>query len=175
LGATLPPGLIRELRLSSSFADIAPDSNAYYESDLEPGFKRLQSLLEESAFWSGHLFACMRDKSWWFFAVSVLVSIMTLLATPVMRESIAELLLAQIFCTVAASLVAGGALHRALSYQQAAEASKLVAARLQSVSDDNETLVHLTDYNAIVEATPTIPSKVYQKNRERLNRLWKQR
>ena len=40
---------------------------------------------------------------------------------------------------------------------------------------DQDVLVIVSDYNALVESTPTIPTDLYDKNRDRLNALWQER
>ena len=46
---------------------------------------------------------------------------------------------------------------------------------VSSIESDQDVLLIVSDYNALVESSPTIPSDLYEKNREKLNTLWKER
>lgn len=176
LGVKLTDKSQRELLASFTNASAAmPTDGDYYEDDSRIGFSRLASIVEESAFWSSHLFGKCAVTSWWFFILAVVIAAGVLLALPLLGQSGYLMLFAQMSCVVLTWLVAGSSLSSALKFQEGAKVAGIIEAKLANCADDPDVIVTASDYNSLVERMPTIPTKVYEANRDRLNQLWSER
>jgi hypothetical protein len=148
----------------------------YFKAYGPQGYKRLAAMLQESAFWTKHLFDKSAGYYWWAFGIGLIIAVVGLLLMPSVTEGSACFMVAQIFCVLLVWLVTGGVFTRALNYTTAARAVDDVENRLNNAvsgqSLENDLVVILGDYNAIVQDAPTIPTSIYQRNREQLNRLW---
>ncbi len=151
----------------------------YFKAYGLPGYLRLAKMLEESAFWTKHLYDKSASRYWLLFSGGLLIAIVGLLLISNIADSSSGLLVSQIFCLLLAWLVTEDIFTGAQSFTSAARAIDDVENRLSvavsSESLEKDLLIILGDYNAIVQNTPIIPTSIYEKNKEKLNRLWLER
>lgn len=180
-GRTQEPLDITDLRARFSpraqrRADKFEDTN-YYASSEPPGLARLRGHLQESAFWSKHLYDAAAIRSRWHaFGVPVILTVVIALAWPVLPSSIGTLL-ARALVLFLSLLFAFDEFSRNLAWGAASAQAERVDRRLEALKvDDLEPVLALFgDYSVATAGAPPIPSSVYQSEKARLDELWKQR
>lgn len=152
---------------------------SYFVSRGKAGYERLASMIQESAFSSKHLYAASAKRSWLWFIMTFLASIAILFILPGVRSQRWSIAIAQMICTLLVFLISIDFLGRALEYSEASITAGRVDDRLENLrasnfSEDDLVLIW-GDYNAAVQEAPLIPTSVYEKHKDRLNRLFSQR
>ena len=155
------------------------EDDNYFKSNQDYGNKKLAEIVEESAFWSKHLFKASAKRTWIYFAGTLIISILGLLLLPLFNIGNLDILISQVFCLILIWLVTGNLFTTAVIFTRTAHSIDDIEARLDNIASDKEpdqdVLVIVSDYNALVESTPAIPTDLYDKNRDRLNALWQER
>jgi len=110
----------------------------YYEAHGPPGYARLANMLQESAFWSKHLFDKCANKYWWMFGIGMIISLVVLSLTPTVTQGFPSLMITEIFCVLLTWLVTGDLFTTALRFTTAARAVDDVENRLnRALSEKN--------------------------------------
>ncbi len=155
------------------------EDEKYFKTQKEYGNKKLAEIVEESSFWSKHLFKMSAKRYWFYFAATLTISILGLLLLPLLNVGSLDILISQVFCLILIWLVTGNIFSAAMSFTNAANSTDDIEGRLDKMASnmesDQDVLLIVSDYNALVESSPTIPSDLYEKNREKLNTLWRER
>jgi len=155
------------------------EDNFYFNTSQPYGEKKLAAIIEESSFWSKHLFQKSATRYWIWFGIALTISIVGLLLIPLLNIGNFNLLISQVFCLVLTWMIAGNLFTTSLAFTEAARSSDNIESRLASMAaageSDEDIFIIVSDYNALVGISPTIPSSIYQKNRDRLNLLWAER
>ena len=151
----------------------------YFKTEQEYGNQKLAEIVEESAFWSKHLLKLSSKRYWVYFGVTLSISILALLLLPLFNIGSLDILAYQVFCLILIWLVTGNLFTTATAFMNTANSIDNIEARLDKMSSNEEStqdvLVIVSDYNALVENAPTIPSDLYEKNKDKLNALWQER
>jgi hypothetical protein len=149
----------------------------YYASKAPPGPRRLKECMQESAFWSAHLY---RKAAWRAlflpFALTLLVFVILLVALPLApRDS--PLLIARALILVLAFIVASDEIGRVLDWYVAGNEADQIYRRLESINlaSSEPILIAFADYEAITAPAPPIPNGVYEAHHQRLDALWQER
>lgn len=104
--------------------------------------------------------------------------LLSLLLTPFIKIEQSGIIISQMVCIILIWLATGSILSKALTLTSSAQEISFIEDKLNNIvtskQDSENTLVYMSDYNAIVENIPIIPTKIY-KNKDRLNQLWKER
>jgi hypothetical protein len=153
------------------------EERKYYASTAQPGWPRLREHLEESAFWSKHLFResykrAIRLQLFLLFCPSMAVALaLGLLAAD------QAITLAHWVAIFVSFLPVVDQWDRTLAYRKAAWESEILDHRLQrnDLSSAEPLVSAFGDYVATAVAAPTVPLAVYRANRNRLARLWEER
>ncbi|MCL4853465.1 MAG: hypothetical protein KJZ78_19090 [Bryobacteraceae bacterium] len=179
LGIQVPPAFLRDLlALSSQPPDAIPkwDDPSYFASTDPPGVENARKYLEESAFWSKHLYEASASRTLGWLVVSGLVLVVFFLMALSVVPHADSPLYVHVFATVASSFVFFDLVSRTLRYRGAAVET---AAILQALStrrgpdfSRDDLLVAIIDYNSIVEAAPLLAPGVYKANYDRLTQTW---
>lgn len=152
---------------------------SYFKSTSDYGNKKLTDIVEESSFWSKHLFRLSATSQWIYFGVTLCMSIIGLLAIPLLSIGDLSLLISHVICLILLWLITSSLFTTAMSFTSAASAIDAIEGRLsnmaKNIEPDEDILILVGDYNSLLESTSTIPSAIYLKNRDKLNRLWKER
>ncbi|UZJ37863.1 hypothetical protein [Prosthecochloris sp. SCSIO W1103] len=151
------------------------DAN-YFKAEGQYGYKMLTEMLEESCFWSKHLFKKCATRYWYYFIAVLALSVIGLLAVPLLNPAGSGLLISQAFCLVLIWLISGNLFADAYNFSSTASLLDSIEERLSSMVDkeeDNQDVLSVfCDYNALVGGAPTIPLGLYEKYRDKLNKLW---
>ena len=148
----------------------------YYYSTLPHGVGRLVENLQESAFYSSHLFFSAAKRSLVLFVVPSAAILVLSLLLPLVAEplgfTIARTLVAMmLFFAASESLAEAGAFLRA------ARSARDTDRRLEGLGDASQEVIlaAFADYSAMSSAAPPIPGSVYAAHRERLRKEWEDR
>ncbi len=151
----------------------------YFKTEQEYGNQKLAEIVEESSFWTKHLFKLSAKRYWIYFGITLVISILGLLLLPLINVGSLNILISQVFCLILIWLITGNLFTAAMTFTNTANSVNDIEARLDKMASNKESaqdvLVIVSDYNALVESSPTIPSDLYEKNRDRLNTLWEER
>jgi len=151
----------------------------YFVSTGKPGHERLATVIQQSAFFSRHLFAASAKWSALWFIATLLPTTAILFILPGVRSQAWGIAIAQIICILLMLLISIDFLGRAVDYAHASSAVGRVDERLEksqaTALSQSDLLLIWGDYNAAVQEAPLIPQSVYEKHRDRLNALFSQR
>lgn len=155
------------------------EDDTYFKTQKDYGNQKLAEIVEESSFWSKHLFKMSAKRYWFYFSVTFTISILGLLLLPLLNIGSLYMLISQVFCLILMWLITGNIFAAAMSFTNAANSADDIEGRLDkmalNIESNQDVLLIVSDYNALVESSPTIPSDLYEKNQERLNSLWRER
>jgi hypothetical protein len=152
------------------------DEGNYYASEQGHGWERLKDNLQESAFWTKHLFQKCADQTFRSLLVKFSFVILALIASIFIGAYDSEHLVAKLIVVTLSAILALGDLDDQLDWQQSARLVESVDWRLEKNQIEQESLLAIwTDYNAAVEDAPVVPDNVYRSEKDRLNEEWKLR
>ncbi|HAT1819565.1 TPA: hypothetical protein JAZ42_15530 [Legionella pneumophila] len=182
LGIKLQPKFYTDLhilfKVKEEEAKKWEDQN-YFKSNRDCGYQKLAEMLEESAFWTKHLLKEYTKQTWCYFGVLILMCLLSLLLTQFIKIEQSGIIISQMVCIILIWLATGSIFSKALTLTSSAQEISFIEDKLNSIvtsqQDPENTIVYMSDYNAIVENIPIIPTKIYKKNKDRLNQLWKER
>lgn len=181
LGRTAEPLDLADIRegFSKRTEKEAPafEDQSYYATTASRGPKRLVELLQESAFWSKHLYkAAWKRGVWLWSAVLGIVVITLIFGMPFLSSNLA-LNFARTAALFLSFVSATDGLTRAFEWRRAATLAEAVDRRLEHITgDDQEPLLAIfADYSVITASAPPIPPSIYKSERGRLNDLWRDR
>lgn len=155
------------------------EDEKYFDTTLPSGPIKLAKIIEESSFWSKHLYAICSRNYWLFFIGILMLSVASLFALPIIEANNYGIIISKTVCLLLTWLVAGYLLNTALAFTKSHGAMDDIEGRLDGLIDRelalNDILVIYGDYNAVVEKTPIIPTRVYRRNKAKFNALWQER
>lgn len=155
------------------------EDEEYFKSESEYGNQKLAEIVEESAFWSKFLLQEYAKVAWLHFSSVLVVSIIALFLITFFDFTQLGKTIGQILCLILMWLITGSLFSKALKLTSSFNAVDSIEERLNNIIESGEVkediLIYMSDYNSIIEGTPVIPSKIYSKNKDKLNRLWKDR
>jgi hypothetical protein len=175
-----PPGAlaIRDLRANFSkraerTAHKFEDAN-YYSSTTAPGHGRLRDHLQESAFWSSYLYAAAARAAAVAAGVVLIVVIVALFVAVGTESSHASLVVARVGAAFLSFLVFSDVVTQALAWHDASAKARDVTRRLERDPLDEQAtaLAVFGDYSAATATTPPIPSRLYNRHHDRIDRAW---
>jgi hypothetical protein len=149
----------------------------YYASTAVPGRKRLAELLEESSFWSKHLYRAAAVESFILSGLVLLGLLIVGLSAAPFATASTLLVASRVTAMFLSVLVTVDQLGAALSWQRAAEAASCVSAQLERIDTGEEPLLLtlFADYSVAAATAAPIPQHIYERNQTRLNELWSRR
>ncbi|WP_425054845.1 hypothetical protein [Pseudomonas abyssi] len=170
--------LILCFKASSDSAEQWEDEE-YFKSESEYGNQKLAEIIEESAFWSKFLLREYAKKTWLIFSCVLAISVFSLFLITFFDYSDLSKTVGQILCLVLMWLITGSLFSKSIKLTSSSNAVDSIEERLNSIIQGgnikDDILIYMCDYNSIIEGTPVIPSKIYLKNKDRLNSLWRER
>jgi hypothetical protein len=150
----------------------------YFAATEPPGVQRAAAMLQESAFWSTHLFRASAARMQIWLVGCGIAALVCLLAGPVLWPGAAHRVLIPVFSVLASSLVFLEWLIRVMQYHAAAIETGEILQRLESLRaagfPKDDFLLILVDYNSAVEAAPMMAPGVFKANHDRLDRIWRE-
>jgi len=169
--------------LRASFSDTIHtragpfETSQYYASTQPPGPARLRELLQESAFFSKHLFAAASSRAL-FLGMLPMVGLIAaiVLAAPFSDPSI-TVLLTRLLVGVLSLLISADELGHAISWHANGQLANRVDHALDAVKLDrvDALMAAFADYGVATSTAPPIPTDLYESMRDRLNRSWQER
>jgi hypothetical protein len=151
----------------------------YFETKLPVGPRKFCLILQESSFFSKHLYKISAEQTWAFVIAAFILSLITLFVLPSMSNQSWILAIARVVIVVLMFLTSTELLTKAILYSEAATIASKTDDRLEHVKESHnpeyDIIYIFSDYNAGVESAPLISTSVYAKNRNRLNTLWSKR
>lgn len=178
LGAKPYSDLVMLFKANSEDAKQWEDEK-YFKSEAEYGNQKLAEIVEESAFWSKFLLQEYAKKTWLHFSSVLVVSIIALFLIIFFDFTQLGKIIAQMLCLILMWLITGSLFSKALKLSSSSSAVDSIEERLNSLIQSGEVkediIIYMSDYNSVIEGTPVIPSKIYLKNKDKLNCLWKDR
>jgi hypothetical protein len=165
--------------LKAEFGELASDGLPYSSSEAEPGWKRLTAIVRECAWWTGKLHRLVASRFWWWAIVTTGLFLLAVLALlfVIADQGLGGTSIAKGAAATLALLVAVDYWGRWWeSREVAVECDRQVercTAVLRSQELDPKDAVRVTlDYSGATLASYPIPSRLYGRHRERLERLW---
>jgi hypothetical protein len=151
-------------------ADEYEDPN-YYDSTKPIGPERFRDHLQESAFWSKHLYAAAARRSFIVSALLVIAVLLTALVVLPFISGNAQLLVARTLVVALGFITAYDIFGRAMAWRAAAQADAVVR-RLEKldVASAEPALAVFSDYSVATATAPPIPTALYKKHQNRLTR-----
>lgn len=152
-------------------------NRAYYASGATVGLSRLLDNLQESAFFSQCLYRKAATREFWKFGLTVVGLLIAVLLVALYSPRQIGPVLGNALLLFAATLVTIDQLGQAISWHQAAQSVERVDRRLAVVGVDScvPYLAIFADYEAATAVAPAIPTSLYEKERDRLDAVWRSR
>ncbi len=149
----------------------------YYASTHAPGLERLRENLQESAFFSHSLYRKAARAGFIKFGITVGCIIVGLLAVAALAPREMGPVIANCILAFVAFLVSADQLGQAMNWYAAATAVERVERRLEMTTPNGPEpyMAAFADYEAATAMAPAVPTALYERERERLDRLWRER
>jgi hypothetical protein len=152
------------------------ENTEYYSSNHENPGDRLKNILQESCFWSQHLYSACWDRAVKIgvaLSVVILVLIIIGLSTIDIDSNYSYPRFALLLLTF---FPLWEQIGKAISFSSAASRLSLIDHRMEAGIDGEASLLAIfADYNVVTSNTPLIPQNVYEKEQDKLNQLWDER
>lgn len=178
LGAKSYSDLLMSFKVDADKAKRWEDPD-YFKSNSNYGNQKLAEILEESAFWSKCLLQKYALRTWLVFSSVLILSIVSLLLIVFLEFTQIAKAMGQVTCLVLMWLITGNLFSSAINLTSSSKYVDSIEERLSNIVKSggagDDILVHMTDYNSVMEGVPVIPSKIYLRNKCRLNELWEER
>lgn len=158
---------------------IFSNKGGYYTSDQSQGEARFVENLQESAFFSKHLYNVAARRTFKLVGlVSLFVILSVFLIAPVALPH-EKIILIPKLALILLAFVISDELGSAIAWKTAADCSEEVDQYLEKVKQSNLSqvvmLTMLGNYVTATAAAPPIPKHIYELERERLGKLWNDR
>jgi hypothetical protein len=147
---------------------------SYWSTTAPVGPQRLVGQLQESAFWSKHLYRVAATGATKIGVALGTLVVAILLAAALVESNGARLAVARIVVVFMAFLITVDVLTRALAWRSAAAQAGEVDRRLERCEPDTSEAVLAIwgDYSVATATAPPIPTPVYLRHKDRLEREW---
>ena len=148
----------------------------YYATEDENHEKRLIDILQESCFWSQHLYQSCQNSSikasiiLGVFIIIIVVTGLTIIETDtnytIPRLSVLFLMFFPLWNLI----------ENAISYGLANRKLTAIDQQLSNINYDTPSILSIfAEYNVVTSNTPLIPQRIYENEQEKLNELWCER
>ena len=178
LGTSTDALALRDLRLrfSNKAEQTAPafEDENYYASDEPPGPARLRAAMQESAFWSRHLYGAAAKAAGFGAGVLLVLVVVALFVVIGTNSASASVAVARIGALFLSFLVFSDIATQALAWFDAAAKSNDVYLRLQAedMRDEAAAMAVFGDYCVATATTPPIPTFLYRRRHDHIERAW---
>lgn len=153
-----------------------PIAESYYASTQPPSMERLRENLQESAFFTHRLYAKAARAAFIKFGVTVACIVVALLIVASLAPREIGTVVANCILAFVSFLVSADQLGQAMNWQSGAATIERIERRLESI-DPNGTepyMAAFADYEVATATAPSPPTAIYNAERERLDRLWRE-
>lgn len=170
--------LLASFSVSESEGRHWEDEN-YFDYIGEPSPKALAAIIQESTFFSKHLYSLSAKRYWSYSVLFLSLFFIILLAIPSIPSYQWSIIIVRLVCTALVCLVAIDIVGTAIAFSEAAHIVSGIDDRLANImlsgSSESDVISVFGDYNATIQGAPLIPTGIYKQHRERLRRLWEKR
>lgn len=151
--------------------------DSYWQGGGEPGPESLRAALQESAFWSAHLYGKAK------FAPAVkaialgIAAVAALLIVALDGDQKATVTVARMVVVLFGFLIATDLIDEALEFHTAGEAAREIQKRLDTVDMSSlaTALEVFSDYALATATAPPIPDRIWEEEKDTLEALWEER
>lgn len=154
------------------------NGGGYYTSDQSKGEARFVENLQESAFFSKHLYSIAAHRTFGLVGLVSLFFIIIFLIAPLILPHERIILIPKL-ALILLAFVISDELGSAIAWKTAADCSNEVDQHLEKVKQSKLSqevlLTALGNYATATAAAPPIPKHIYESERERLGNLWNDR
>jgi hypothetical protein len=183
IGMRLSPQEMLRLAVQGGMSEAELDAwkdPGFFASRKARGVPRAAEMLFESAFWTVNLLRASADRLrnlLILFGVGLAMCFLLSLGWMGERHLSGGL---RVFCALTSSLVWFEFLGRWILYRDAITGIDDVMSRIERLekanyADSEDFYLAMVDYNSSVEAAPMVLHGIYDANKDRLNKLWKDR
>ena len=151
------------------------DRSGYWASQAQQGTGRLLDEMQESAFWSMHLYAAAARTMHKVLAAVVVGLALIALVGFVVFSGDTDLAVARVIVVALSSLIGVDVLGQVRAWQTAAAEAERVDRRLDKLDETvvEPMLAVVADYAVATASAPPIPDRVYEAEKDRLEELWR--
>lgn len=150
------------------------DRSGYWASQADQGPSRLLSALQESAFWSRHLYEAAASRMYKIFTAVVLALVLIGLLGFVAFSGDTDLAVARVVVVALSALIGLDVLGQARAWQTAAKEAERIDRRLDMLDGTaiEPMLAVVADYAVATASAPPLPTSIYDAEKDRLEELW---
>lgn len=152
------------------------DNQAYYATEkLEPE-KRLIAILQESCFWSQHLYQSCQKRAVVFSVVLSILIIVLVITGLTMLGTDSNYSIPRLSLLFLTFFPLWSSIGNAMSFSSASTKLQSIDQRLNNTGYEQSSILSIfAEYNVVTSNTPLIPQKVYESEQSKLNELWEER
>lgn len=149
----------------------------YFDSSSLPGPQRVGEMLDESAFYTGHLHRKSGEILTLFMLIVICASVLVWLAQASSMDDDAIVATARVFMAFLVFVLSSDIVGAAFGHFSAGQAMTRIRLRIGAAAARGyphaDILLLLADYNAEVEAAPMILPRLYNHQQKQLNERWR--
>jgi hypothetical protein len=150
------------------------DDHGYWDASAGQGREPLRKAIREAAWWSWSLYEEGRKVAAWIAGLAVGVAVLILLIFVFTGLADAAEEVARITLLIVAGLIGADALSLRADWASAATDSRSSYQALSTPSaSDADVFCLYVDYRAMTAGTEPIPTRIYDRHRDRLNVAWR--
>ncbi len=151
-------------------------NQAYYATENPEPEKRLVDIIQESCFWSQHLYqSCQKRAVHFTVFVAILIIILAITGLTLIGsdDNYSVPRLSLLFLTF---FPLWSSIGNAISFSSASNKLQSIDQRLNNIGYEQSSILSIfAEYNVVTSNTPLIPQKVYESEQGKLNELWGER
>ena len=155
------------------------EDEGYYDTATATSYEKFIFQLQESIFYSKHMFLFSAKQTWTWIIVFFFLSIIALFALPTMANQKWVLEIAQVISVVLMFLMSLDLLGRGIEFKEASTVADKIDSRLEGLKtsgvNEQDVIILWGEYNSMVQGAPLIPTSIYMRHRETLEKLYSQR
>ncbi len=155
---------------------ITFEKESYYATTEIEGNKKLLDILQESCFWSHHLYSACKTNSIKNAVIMSLVILILIVSTLSIANIDQNYSLPRVALLFLVFFPLWNEISKSISYGVASSRLALIDHKIENTTLETPLLMSLfADYNVVTSSTELIPQKVYDNEEKKLNDLWAER
>lgn len=154
------------------------DETTYYRIEGPSGPERLRRLIQESAFWTGHLCRAAATQRLWPTVAIVPAVIAVVVSVSGTGIGSLALITARAVAIGLCTFVGLETVSESLTFSTAADNASQIDRRLEGISPNPRLevlLPQVTSYDVLAATIPAIPERLYKREHDRLSAIWEGR
>jgi len=152
------------------------ENQAYYATKNTKPEKRLVEIIQESCFWSQHLYQSCQSRAIVFSITLVVIIIVLVITGLTLIGTDSNYSIPRLSVLFLTFVPLWSSIDSALSFSSASSKLKNIDQRLNNMDYEQSSILSIfAEYNVITSKTPLIPQKIYESEQAKLNSLWNER